>query len=148
MATTEAIHGAPRRFSPRLPRPLWIALTATAMILVGICFRIGIPIYRQQVATQEILARGGWMTSGNMVPRWLEDLIGSEHTWLFEEPRDVNLRGPQVTDDTLRLLHDLPTMTTLWLEDTQVSDAAVDELPEKFPHLQIMKFSSIISEFD
>jgi hypothetical protein len=49
----DPITTAPHRFSMPLTRSAWIALTA-ALVLVGVGLRIGLPIYRHQVAIREI----------------------------------------------------------------------------------------------
>ena len=50
---TAPITPEPRRFSIRLPRPLWIGVAAM-VVVGGVGLRIGLPIYWQQAAIREI----------------------------------------------------------------------------------------------
>jgi len=132
------------RFSLRLPRQLWIGvatvvLITAVLVVVTVGLRIGIPIYPQQVAIRDIGRLGGsWMTCDDPTPEWLEDLIGWERTSFFHEPIDIELTGPQVTDETLKLFVRLPKLETVTLTDTMVTDAGVAELQRALPNLKII----------
>ena len=58
MSATDPTLPELRRFSIRLPRPLWIGLAAIVLVVVAVGLRVGVPIYRQQVALWEDCAEG------------------------------------------------------------------------------------------
>lgn len=59
MATTDPTTPESRRFSIRLPRPLWIGLATVVLVVVTIGLQFGVPIYRRHVAIREIERLGG-----------------------------------------------------------------------------------------
>jgi len=71
MAHTDSVTPEPRRFSIRLPRPLWIAMATFAVVVVTVGLRLGVPIYRQQVAVREIELLGGTVRTLPRGPEWL-----------------------------------------------------------------------------
>src|SRR5262245_36958440 len=127
MAAIAPITPEPRRFSSRPPRQLWIGVAmvvvVTVLVVVTVGLQIGIPIYQQQEAIRSIGQLGeSLMICNDPAPEWLEDLIGWEWTSLLREPIDIKLTGPQVTDETLKLLVRLAKLETVTLTDTMVTD--------------------------
>lgn len=58
-------------------------------------------------------------------PRWLRDIVGDE---LFQTVDIVDISRPNVGDSDLDLLQNVSTLTTLILNDSQVTDAAIDRI--------------------
>ena len=65
-----------RRFSIRLPRPMWIGLAAVGLAIVAAVLRIGVPIWQQQVAIDEIGRAKGSIQIRKGGPLWLRDFAG------------------------------------------------------------------------
>jgi len=78
MATTDPLPPEPRRFSIRLPRPLWIGVAAVVMAMLVIGLKIGLPIYREQTALREIQRLGGSIVMHPRGPAWFQRLVESE----------------------------------------------------------------------
>ena len=70
----------PRRFSIRLPRPLWIGLVAATLIVITVVLQVGVPIVRRQAAIREIERLGGYVELFPLPPRWLPAWMG--HRWV------------------------------------------------------------------
>src|SRR5262245_8096366 len=75
---------ASRRFSIRLPRPLWIGLATILLIVVAVGLHIGVPIYREQVAIREIERLGGYVQTEQGGPKWVRECIGDQRMKLFD----------------------------------------------------------------
>ena len=155
---------ARRRIVVRLPRPLWIGLAAVAVIVLAVGLRVGLPIYRQQVAVGEIERLGGWVFTAPRTPEWLYDLLYRMNQGLGErsdvvisvcldhreatdgtlyylgslsELKELRLNGTQVTDAGLAHLRGLKKLERLSLEKTRVTDAGVAALQRARPGLKI-----------
>jgi hypothetical protein len=59
MSATDPVAPKPRRFSIRLPRPLWPGVAAVVLVVVALGLQFGVPIYQQHVAVREITEIGG-----------------------------------------------------------------------------------------
>jgi hypothetical protein len=71
-----------RRFSVRMPRPLWIGLAMVVSVVLAVGLHFGVPIYRQQPAIREIERLGGHVERIPRGPAWFRRLIANE--WLTE----------------------------------------------------------------
>jgi hypothetical protein len=105
----------PRRFSIPLPRPLWIGLAAVALVGVAIGLQVGLPIYRQNLAVQEIERLGGKIGSFQPGPEWLRNWVGKDRMKLFDEVMIVDLEYRDATDTTLSNMSCLTGLHMLWL---------------------------------
>src|SRR5262245_2417071 len=75
-ATPNPLSIQPRRFSIRLPRPLWIGSVAGVLVVVAVGLPIGVPVYRQYVAIREIEEVGGRVETYARGPKWLRRQFG------------------------------------------------------------------------
>src|SRR5262245_16369971 len=127
MATNPArpLPPEPRRFSIRLPRPLWIGLAAVMLIVVGAGLQVGLPIWRQHAAIREIERVGGLVEMRPGGPEWLRGHLSDDLQNLFDEVVVIDLSNENVTDDTLARLRWLTNVQWLQLNDTQVTDAGI-----------------------
>ena len=89
MAATDPPTPELRRFSIRLPRPLWIGLAAAVLVVLGVGVQIGVPIYRQQVVIREIEQVGGIALTFPRGPEWVRDRVGDDWMRLIEDVREV-----------------------------------------------------------
>jgi hypothetical protein len=117
----------PRRFSVRLPRPLWIGIAALVMIGSAVALQFGLPVYRQQTAIHEIERLGGQIKSRPRGPRWLRDRLGYDNAELLNVVFFVALSN--TCDDTILLrLKAFPELETLSATRSRVSDAGLSHL--------------------
>src|SRR5262245_6476235 len=100
-ASDNPMRSEPRRFSIRLPRPLWIGLAAAMLILIAFGLRFGLPIYRQHAALQEIKRLGGIVYTVPAGPAWLRDWIGDERMERFEDIVAIDFRDTRFSDGNL-----------------------------------------------
>src|SRR5690348_5011713 len=113
-------HATPeqRRFSIRLPRPLWIGLATAALVLVALGLRFGVPIYRQEIAVREVQGLRGPIGRMPRTPEWLRTKLGHEWATMFDEVTVITLSERPATDSTVRKLSGLTGLTELRLENT------------------------------
>jgi len=128
MAATDSVTPEPRRFSVRLPRPLWIGLAAVVLILAPVVLRFGGSIYERQCAKKEIGRTGGKIRATPCGSAWLRRLVGYERMEMFENVDTVGLGATRVTDAELRNVAKLTEVEWLWLKDTQITDAGLTHL--------------------
>lgn len=107
---------------------MWIGLPAIALIVVAVGLRVGLPIYRQHVAVQEIERLGGTADCVHVGPQWLRDRVGDERMRLFDKVVNVRLSETQATDATLRKINGLTSLRWLDLDGTQVTDSGLAHL--------------------
>ncbi|MGE5195678.1 MAG: hypothetical protein ACM3U2_24565, partial [Deltaproteobacteria bacterium] len=112
----------PRRFSIRLPRPLWIGLAATVLVVAAAALHLGMPIYRQHVCIREIERVGGVALTFPRGPEWLRDRVGDERMRLFEDVVEVQIIVKPATEETLRHVGELTSLQRLYLDGTPVTD--------------------------
>lgn len=117
-----------RRISIRLPRPLWIGLGTVVVVVAGVGLRIGVPIFRQQVAIQEIERLGGKVEMHPGGPAWLRIWVGDPRMKLFDDVRKVHLNGTQANDATLGHVGWLAKLDWLSLANTPTTDAGIEHL--------------------
>jgi hypothetical protein len=152
MPAIDPVTPEPRRFSIRLPRPMWIGVAAGVLVVLVVALRVGIPIYRQQVAIREIERLGGWVLTEERGPNWLRRWVGDKATTfglatsaVFTETKitdaDLVVLAPQlrnferlilarthITDAGLIHLRGLTDLRELDLDDTDISDAGLVHL--------------------
>jgi len=118
----------PRRFTIRLPRPLWFGVATVVLIVVPVSVRIGVPIYHQQVAIREIDRLGGIVVTERTAPKWLRNRMPDSWMRLLEKVVEVNLFATGATDATLTHLKGLTSVRMLCLDRTEVTDAGLVHL--------------------
>src|SRR5262245_32955480 len=120
-----------RRVATRASRPLWIGLATILLVVLYGGLRIGIPIYRQQVAIREIGKQRGFVESYDPIPNWIVRLITiwpALHTLESERVvlRDVHLfdlcDGPG-DDGALACVRAFPHVRHIDLTCARVTDA-------------------------
>jgi hypothetical protein len=133
MSTTEP-NPAPaksRCLSIRLPRPLWIGLATVVVVVVSLAMRVGLPIYREQVAAAEVERLGGLAFGEPCGPAWLESLLYKIDQDLGDRLVTVSsvcLEGRPATDKTLEQLSWLSSLKDLRLNQTEITDAGLAHL--------------------
>jgi hypothetical protein len=110
----------------RLPRPLWIGMTAVVLIVGTVSLRVGVPIYRQQVAIREIERVGGLVELCAGRPMWLRQRVGVKYQYLFDNVCIV-YKG-HYTDDMLVHMNSFPRLVFLSVFDSEVTDAGLIHL--------------------
>jgi hypothetical protein len=134
--STAAPNPAPaesRRFPLRVPRPLWIGIAAAVVVVISLGLRVGLPIYRQQVAIAEIERVGGVVFTQPCGPEWLESLLYGIDQDLGDRLVTVSavcLDGRPVTDRTLERLLWLGDLQELMLNRTEMTDARLARLQQ------------------
>jgi hypothetical protein len=118
----------PRRFLIPLPRPLWIGLAASVLIVAAAALHFGAPLYRQHVAVREVERANGKVHSLPRGPQWLRDWVGEDRMKLFDDPIVVDLNGSAANEDTLRRLGELTSLRALTLDNMQVTDTVLAHL--------------------
>ena len=118
----------PRRSSIRPPSPLWIGVAAVTVIVAGIGLRIGVPIYRQQMAIREVERLGGSVGMNPVGPEWLQRRVGSIFPALFANVLRVDLSDTDADDATLAHLEAFPHLYRLKLSRTRVTDTGLAHL--------------------
>ena len=109
-----------RRFSVRLPRPLWIGLLAVALVVAGTGLRVGLPIYQQHAAIREIQRAGGVVlmrpADHDWLPDWLQKWMNDrERIEVFGVPEEVDRVGPGITDAGLAQIAAFTELRCLYL---------------------------------
>lgn len=120
----------PRRVSLPLPRPLWIGLATGALIVASVGLRIGLPIYRRHVAICRLESAGAVISTYQIRPKWLRELLGPQLTRPFERIYQVDLEVLQATDADLAPLRSLPDVQYLAIYSKQITDAGIENLAE------------------
>ena len=121
-APSNPTNAEPRRFSIRLPRPLWIGLAALVLIVGAAGLHIGLLAYRQHVAIREIEAGGGGIDLKLRGPDWMRQCLGKDRMRVFDEVFYVQLIGSVSTDTILGNLNGLPSLRELHAARSQLSD--------------------------
>ena len=149
MKTIDPTDPEPRRFSIRLPRPLWIGISATLLIIVAAGLRFGVSGYQRRVAVREIERFNGSIQYLNRRgPNWLLVWMNEDRMQWFSDPDhlvfwpgEANLRrrsrtggvivptvGPLIDDDNLKCVLGLPNLKSVDIAFSSVSDAGVKHL--------------------
>jgi hypothetical protein len=124
MANADPAVHVPRRFSIRLPRPLWIGLAAGMLVIAGVAL-IAFRCYLQGTAIREINAVGGSVEMRPRWPEWLRERLGDERLRPFDEPVHVKLSYSRAGDETLGQLSRLPGLKRLDCNGAKISDAGL-----------------------
>src|SRR5258708_2393838 len=128
MATADPITPQPRRFSIRLPGPVWIGVVTFFLIVVAVGLHFGVPLYRQRAAIREFERLGAPVVTRQGGPKWLRQSLGDERMSLFDDVDAVDLCDVQVTDATLAQLAGLSRLKSLSLATNHVTDAGLAHL--------------------
>jgi hypothetical protein len=118
------------RFRVRPARSLWFGQATAALIVVTVAFRFAVPIYRHQLAVEEIERLGGWFSN---LARYPEDNTQATDVGLEQLDRLISLQTlrlshSHVTDAGLVHLEGLTSLQALDLSNTQVTDAGLRHL--------------------
>jgi len=97
----DASIAASRGYSIRLPRPLWVGVSAGVLILAGIVLRVGLPIYRQHVAIAEVERVAGHVFTREVRPAWAKGWFPETRIWGFDAIERVDLSECQFADRVL-----------------------------------------------
>jgi Leucine-rich repeat (LRR) protein len=116
------------RASSRLPRPLWIGIAATVLLIIATGVHVGLPIYRQENAVRQIRRLGGWERRSRVGPKWLRELAGEERVDRFAQVEELYLIDTEFGDADVARLRLLPAVKVLYLDGTKVTDAGLGEL--------------------
>src|SRR5262249_45735470 len=114
-----------RRFSIRLPRPLWLGVAALVLIVAAFGISFGVPIYRQQVARGAIGRLRGGLEDKNHGPQWLRKWLGYDRTRAFDVINVVRLGGTEFGDSDMQFLIGLGSVEHVVLYDTHVTDSGL-----------------------
>jgi len=118
-------------YSIRMPRPLWIGLATTVLIVVSLGLRVGLPMYRQHIAVAEVERLGGVVFTQPCGPEWLESLLYKIDQDLGDRlviVSGVCLEGRPMTDESLDHLVWLSDLEELLLSHTEMTDARLARL--------------------
>src|SRR6266446_1332594 len=110
MAATDPIAPEPWRFSFRLPRPLWVGVAAPVLLVVAVILRIGVPIYRQQMAIHQLEKLSARFKTEHGGPDWLRRWLGNERMKLFDHVVAVSLLTMESSETDHRFLRDLTAL--------------------------------------
>jgi len=137
MATSDPTIPDTGRFSIRLPRPLWIGLSAVVLVVVVVGLHVGVPVYRQHVAILDIERVSGYVETEPAGPEWLREAFGDERMRSFEVVTFVALgtalpssESAEVTDATLASVACFSNLEQLWVQCTNVTDAGMAQLSD------------------
>jgi hypothetical protein len=104
MVTTDPTTLAPRRFSLRLPRLLWIGLLTAALVVVAVGLGIGMPVYRQHVAWVELERLGAGIGHQQSVTSNFLRRVGYSYAEEFNDIVEVDFSHAEPDDDALRVV--------------------------------------------
>jgi hypothetical protein len=139
MATTDPTRAEHRRFSIRLPRPLWIGVATTLMIVVVAALRFGLPVYRQRAAKNALRGQGAYIETEYRGPASLGNppmkVDGRDEEWeknslrrLFYDVTLVSMENDDFGDSDLRLFQDFPALKRAELSYCRVTDTGLASL--------------------
>jgi hypothetical protein len=136
MPAANSITPDSRRSWIRLPRPLWIGLTASLLVLAAVGLHIGVPIYRQHIAIQAVERLGGQVSSLPRGPNWLRGWLVYPRWRMFHDVVGVRLDDTPADDATLARVECLSNLQELSLVNTRVTEDGLDELKRAMPVLK------------
>ena len=129
MPTTDPITPESRQSRIPLSRALWVGVATVVLIVIAVGLRIGVPIYRQQLAFRVIEAAGGCIEPVRGGPDWLRRWAGDEWMKVFDEVGYViELSDKHVGDDEVASLAGLRSLEYLDLDRTRITDAGLPHL--------------------
>jgi hypothetical protein len=114
----------------RLPRPLSLFLLTILLVILGLALRIGLPIYKQQMAIRQVRRLGGEVEVRMNGPKWLSDRLPDCCKEALGSVWQVDLQMTDVTDADLTFLRTFPNVLELSLSDSQVTDGGLQQLSE------------------
>ncbi len=118
----------PTGFSFRLPRPLWMGLTAVILLIAAVGLNFGLPIYRQHAAVQEAQLFGGGIEIRPSRPTWVSQMTPKKYRNLFDDVVVVKLNDTRYGDRGAARLAGLRNLRELWLGNTAITDTALDQV--------------------
>jgi len=127
-APANPIPSEPRRFEIRLPRPLWIGLVAAVIAVASVALRIGLPIYRQRLAIQELNRAYAHMLTNERGPRWLRRWLGTKRMRCYDEIVQVMVSGQHADDALVSNFSSLKNLRWVVLNEGHVTDAGLMQL--------------------
>jgi hypothetical protein len=140
MVTTDSTTLAPRRFSIRLPRPLWMGWAVFVVLVGAVGLGFGLPIYRQQMAKEALKERGAYIESDYHGPIWLgkspTKIDGRDEEWETNRWRkpfyEATFISTQYRDDfsdrEIQLLKFMPALKRVELSYSAVTDGGLAHL--------------------
>ncbi len=99
MSATNPIFPERRQFAAPSAAPLWIGVATIVMVVIAVGQRFGLPIYRQQVAIQEIERLGGVVETQEGGPELLRGWIGDSRMSIFDRVICVRFEGGDPVPD-------------------------------------------------
>lgn len=143
--------------SMRFPRPIWLFAGTAALVLIGLGLVLGVPVYRQRMAIQEIKRFSGSVQYFQHRPEWLTRLIGEEWMEWINEPEHVVFwpdgptlsrrsrfggmvvgSEPLINDQRLKCVLGLPHLKSLDLAFSNTGDAGL-EYVSRLQHLEFLR---------
>ena len=134
---TVAVPDEQRRFSVRLPRPLWIGVAGVMILVAATLLTTGLRLHRQISAIDAIESQGGAVGTVRHRSAWQRNLLGHPTYRAFEVVEFVNWENGRISDADLVQLLELPTLRRLNLRHTRITDAGIMRLKE-LPHLELV----------
>jgi len=118
------------RYSIRLPRPLWIGVTAVFLAVLAVGLRFGLPALQRHRTIHEIELLGGSDSQENGGPDWLRKWVGDDTMQRlgFDQVISVNLGQTEAMDATLRYFGRFRELKSLQLDGSRVTDAGLAHL--------------------
>ena len=114
---------------PKPSRTRWRFALAVVVVFAAVAWLVAFPAYEQhkaiqhRMAIQEIERVGGEVIRKTVGPQWLGQWgIG------FDRVNVVGLRGTEITDDGLKHLSSLTSLSVLFLGDTEITDDGLKHL--------------------
>lgn len=119
-----------RRFAIPLPRPLWIFLAASLLVVVGGGLRFGASVSRRLSVIRMLEEHSSMNEMGSGAPFWLRRLVADDVLRACESHSvtGVHLGGEIVTDDDVAALLALPEIEWLALNRTELTDEGMKHL--------------------
>jgi hypothetical protein len=130
----------------RLPRPLWIGVSALVLIVASIGMSVGLPIYRQHRVYRTIHRLGGTCEVKYAGPDWLRTFLGYQRTTIFEVISVVRLGGTDFGDGDMQVLCGLGTVEHVVLSNTRVTDIALFELRKLGPLKRVYLYGTRVTD--
>jgi hypothetical protein len=124
----------------RLPHWGWFLLMAVVLVVAALGLSIWMPHHREQAAIREVERIGGSVVLRHAIPPELQRLLAKLGIDPIYEVWQVDLGGSDITDADLSLLHRLPNIESLCLNDTNVSDAGLNHL-HSLTRLRVLNLS-------
>jgi hypothetical protein len=122
MATELTQSDSNRRFAVSVPRPLWLGVAASVLLLAAVVLTILVPVYRQSVALETINRLGGIAKTADGTR--LDEDWGTG----FHQVVSVDLSEKAATDETLAELACLTGLKQLSLTGTRITDSGLAQL--------------------